>query len=211
MSVIFLDRDGVINENRSDYVKNLDEFRFLPGACEAIAKLTHADYRIFVCTNQAGIARGHIALETLNDIHHYMLAQIAKAGGIVEKVYYCPHSKDERCACRKPQPGMLLNARDEFGLDLSRAIFVGDSITDVNAGLAAGVQPILVLTGLGAEQMDSHHQGTKASFPIMESLTHVANTLVRSKRWTESMAAVQISSSKFYLSNPVSQLSGPHI
>ena len=190
MSIIFLDRDGVINENRSDYVKNLDEFHFLPGVCEAISKLTHAGYRIFVCTNQAGIARGHITLETLEDIHHYMLTQIAQAGGVVEKVYYCPHSKDEKCTCRKPQPGMLLKARDEFDLDLRRAIFVGDSITDVNAAFAVGVQPILVLTGLGAEQVYSY-QGIKGSFPIMESLTHVADTLASSKRWTESMAAVR--------------------
>ena len=210
MSVIFLDRDGVINENRSDYVKSLDEFHFLPGACEAIAKLTRARYRIFICTNQAGVARGRIALEMLEAIHNHMLSRIAQAGGKVEKIYYCPHSKDEKCLCRKPQPGMLLKARDEFDLDLSKALFVGDSITDVKAGFAAGVQPVLVLTGLGAEQMRSHRQEIKSSFPIMESLTRVADTIVRNKHWKEAMVAAQLSSSKSYLSHTVGQLSSTH-
>lgn len=137
MSVIFLDRDGVINENRADYVKNVNEFRFLPRSFTSIAELTRAGYRIFVCTNQAGIAGGHISIETLKEIHRHMLAQIVKAGGNIEKIYYCPHGKDERCTCCKPQPGMLLQARDEFDLDLNKAIFVGDSLTDVRAGFAA--------------------------------------------------------------------------
>ena len=210
MSVIFLDRDGVINENRSDYVKSLDEFHFLPGACEDISKLTRAGYRIFICTNQAAIARKHITIETLNAIHQYMLTHIAKAGGKIEKVYYCPHGKDEQCGCRKPQPGMLFKARDEFGLDLSKAIFVGDSLSDMNAAIAADVQPVLVLTGLGAEQIRNHYQEIKPPFPIMKSLTHVADTLVRSKRWTESMAAVRVSCATFSPAQKVGSVSVPH-
>src|SRR5947209_3493171 len=149
VSTIFLDRDGVINENRADYVKSWQEFRFLPGAREAIAKLTHAGYRIIVCTNQAGVARGSLSLETVEEIHRRMLAEIAQIGGKVERVYYCPHSKDENCCCRKPHPGMLLRARDELVIDMNDAIFIGDSISDMRAGLAAGVHSILVLTGLG--------------------------------------------------------------
>ena len=210
MSVIFLDRDGVINENRSNYVKSLDEFHFLPGACEAISKLTRAGYRIFICTNQAGVARKLLGLETLNAIHHHMLTHIAIAGGRIEKIYYCPHGKDERCGCRKPLPGMLLKARDEFGLDLSKAIFVGDSLTDMHAAFAAGVQPVLVLTGLGSEQMHTHYQEAKPPFPVMRSLTHVADILVRSRRWTESMAAVRVSSAAFYPMQKVGQMGVPH-
>src|SRR6266516_2526702 len=152
MSIIFLDRDGVINENRADYVKSWSEFRFLPGSREAIASLTKAGHRIVICTNQAGIARGLIPVETVEDIHRRMLAEIAEFGGVIEKVYYCPHGKDENCGCRKPRPGMLLRARDELGLDLSDAVFIGDSITDIRAGLAVGIRTVLVLTGLGAEQ-----------------------------------------------------------
>src|SRR6266700_7812779 len=150
MSTIFLDRDGVINENRSDYVKSCSEFRFLPGSREAIAKLTRARHRIVVCSNQAGVAKGCIAPEIVEDIHRRMLAEIQDAGGAIEKVYYCPHSRDANCPCRKPRPGLLLRARDELTLDMHHAVFVGDCATDVLAGLAAGVCPILVLTGLGA-------------------------------------------------------------
>src|SRR5713101_6581742 len=113
MSTIFLDRDGVINENRSDYVKCWSEFRFLPGSREAIAKLTQAGHRIIVCTNQAGVAKGSISVETVEEIHRRMVAEISDAGGAIEKVYYCPHAKDENCACRKPRPGLLFKARDE--------------------------------------------------------------------------------------------------
>jgi D-glycero-D-manno-heptose 1,7-bisphosphate phosphatase len=92
MSTIFLDRDGVINENRADYVKSWDEFRFIPGSKEAIADLTNAGHRIIVCTNQAAIARGIVSVETVEDIHRRMFAEIAEAGGVIERVYYCPHT-----------------------------------------------------------------------------------------------------------------------
>ena len=131
MSTIFVDRDGVINENRADYVKSWQEFKFLAGSREAIAKLTQAGHRIIVCTNQAAVARGHVSVETVEEIHRRMLAEIAELGGAIEKVYYCPHGKDENCLCRKPRPGMLLRARDELGIDLSDAVFIGDSMTDV--------------------------------------------------------------------------------
>lgn len=144
MSTLFLDRDGVINENRADSVKSWDEFCFLPGAKEAIARLTKADHHIIVCTNQAGVARGCLSRETLEDIHRRMVAEMAQAGGRIERVYYCPHGKDENCSCRKPRPGMLLRARDELGLDLNEALLIGDSLSDIQAALAAGVPPILV-------------------------------------------------------------------
>ena len=130
MSTIFLDRDGVINENREDYVKSWSEFPFLPGSREAIAKLTKAGHRIVVCTNQAGIARGSVSMKTVDEINFRMMTSISEVGGRIEKVYYCPHGKNEDCACRKPRPGMLLRARDELDLDMLDAVFIGDSITD---------------------------------------------------------------------------------
>jgi D-glycero-D-manno-heptose 1,7-bisphosphate phosphatase len=179
VSTIFLDRDGVINENRSDYVKSWSEFRFLPGAREAIAKLTHAGHRIVVCTNQAGIARGSISVETVEDIHRRMLAGIADAGGYLEKVYYCPHGKDEHCLCRKPRPGLLLRARDELNLDMRDAIFIGDSITDIRAGLAAGVRVMLVLTGLGVEQLRDHYHEANGPFLVTLSLKHAVEVILQ--------------------------------
>lgn len=179
MSTIFLDRDGVINENRSDYVKSWSEFCFLPGSKEAIVMLTRAGYRIIVCTNQAGIARGSLSEETVEDIHRRMVAEIAKEGGIIERIYYCPHGKDENCFCRKPRPGMLLSARDELGIDLHDALFIGDSISDVHAALAAGVHPILVLTGLGMEHLRKHCHETHEPLHFAMSLMHAAEIIFR--------------------------------
>jgi D-glycero-D-manno-heptose 1,7-bisphosphate phosphatase len=179
VSTIFVDRDGVINENRADYVKSWQEFRFLAGSREAVAKLTRAGHRIIVCTNQAGIARGHVSMETVEDIHRRMIAAIADAGGAIERVYYCPHGKDENCGCRKPRPGMLLRARDELGVDLSDAVFIGDSMTDVRAGLAAGVRSILVLTGLGLEQFRNHHHEANGPFRISVNLKHAAEVVLQ--------------------------------
>jgi D-glycero-D-manno-heptose 1,7-bisphosphate phosphatase len=179
VATIFIDRDGVINENRSDYVKSWSEFRFIPGSREAIAQLTRAGHRIVVCTNQAGVARGSIPIETVEEIHRRMIAGIEEAGGHIEKVYYCPHGKDEHCACRKPRPGLLLRARDELSLDLSDAVFVGDSISDVRAGLAVGIRSILVLTGLGAQQLREHCHEAEGPFLVMLSLKHAADFILQ--------------------------------
>jgi D-glycero-D-manno-heptose 1,7-bisphosphate phosphatase len=179
MSTIFLDRDGVINENRSDYVKHWSEFCFLPGSKEAMAMLTHAGHRIIVCTNQAGIARGNVSRETVEEIHRRMVAEIAEAGGTIEQVYYCPHGKDEKCFCRKPRPGMLLRARDELGLNMRDSLFIGDSISDINAALAAGVHPILVLTGLGREHLREYGHEVDGSFAIAMSLKHITEMILQ--------------------------------
>lgn len=174
MSTVFLDRDGVINEKRPDYVKNWHEFHFLPGACEAIAALTAAGHRIVVCTNQAGIAKGLISTETIEDIHQHMLSTIERAGGRVEKVYYCPHSKHEGCDCRKPRPGLLFRAYRELDLDPNGAVFIGDSMTDAQAGIAAGVRPILVLTGLAYEQLRDYPRGQAEPFLVAADLYQAA-------------------------------------
>jgi D-glycero-D-manno-heptose 1,7-bisphosphate phosphatase len=179
VSTIFLDRDGVINENRADYVKSWSEFRFLPESREAIAKLTQAGHRIVVCTNQAGIARGTISIEAVEEIHHRMIASISEVGGKIEKVYYCPHDKDEDCACRKPRPGMLLRARDELGIDMHDALFIGDSMSDIQAGLAAGINTMLVLSGLGLEQFREHHHEVNSQFRICMNLKHATELVLK--------------------------------
>lgn len=178
MSTIFLDRDGVINENRSDYVKSWGEFRFLPGVPEAIAQLTRAGHRLIICTNQAGIARGSMSVETVEDIHLRMRTELARQGGHIEHVYYCPHGKDEQCRCRKPLPGLILRARDEHGIDLHDAIFIGDSMTDIRAGQAAGIRAILVLTGLGVEQLREHHHEAQDAFFITSNLGHATHAIL---------------------------------
>ncbi len=148
---IFLDRDGVINVNRSDHVKSWEEFKFLPGALKSIQRLSQMGMPIFVVTNQAVVNRGMLASETLDDIHRRMMAEIHTAGGEISKVYYCPHDGHENCNCRKPQPGMLKQAAMEFGIDLTRSFIVGDAWSDVQAGLAVGARSILVMTGRGPQ------------------------------------------------------------
>jgi D-glycero-D-manno-heptose 1,7-bisphosphate phosphatase len=146
---IFLDRDGVINQNRADHVKSCEEFEFVPGALEGIRSLTETGLPIFIITNQAAINRKLMTVEALDSIHECMMREIVKAGGLVTRVYHCPHDTDEDCACRKPRPGMLLRAANEFGVNLRRSFLVGDAWTDITAGLEVGAHSILVMTGRG--------------------------------------------------------------
>jgi D-glycero-D-manno-heptose 1,7-bisphosphate phosphatase len=125
---------------------------FLPNALVALQKLAASDFRVIVTTNQAAIARGLVAEETVRAIHAQMLAHVARAGGRIDAVYFCPHHPDEKCGCRKPQPGMFAQAARAFDLDLARSFVVGDAFSDVAAALAIGAQPILVMTGRGRAQ-----------------------------------------------------------
>jgi len=155
---IFLDRDGVVNENRTDHVKGWDEFRFLPGVFEALRLLTDIGAPIFVVTNQAVVNRNLLSRDALEDIHLKMLHLLRAAGGRVEAVLSCPHDAGERCRCRKPEPGLLLSAARTHGIDLARSVLVGDALTDVLAGKRAGCRTVLVLTGRGRDALDALHQ-----------------------------------------------------
>lgn len=146
---VFLDRDGVIIEHRDDYVKSLAEVAFITGALEALARLARHDMLMVIATNQSAIGRGLLARETADAINAYVRERIAAAGGRVDAVYMCPHQPEDNCACRKPAPGMLLDAARDLGIDLGASVMIGDALTDVLAAQAAGVRPILVLTGLG--------------------------------------------------------------
>jgi D-glycero-D-manno-heptose 1,7-bisphosphate phosphatase len=146
---IFLDRDGVINENSAEHVKTWEEFRFIPGALNSIRRLTETSLPIFVVTNQAAVNRGLMTVETLNTIHQRMIEAVETAGGHITQVYFCPHDSHENCTCRKPHPGMLQQAAREHSIDLTQSFFVGDAWTDVAAGVAVGARSILIMTGRG--------------------------------------------------------------
>jgi D-glycero-D-manno-heptose 1,7-bisphosphate phosphatase len=151
---IFLDRDGVINENRdNDYVRRWDQFRFLPKAKEAIKTLTDAAWDIIIVSNQAGIGKGIMSVQAVEDINAHMIEEIEKCGGRIRAVYYCPHRPDEDCLCRKPKPGMLLRAARELGIYLLDSYLIGDNITDIQAGARAGCRTVLVKTGRGSESL----------------------------------------------------------
>lgn len=143
---VILDRDGVLNEKppKAEYVTEWSRFKWLPGVKKAIRLLHEAGYQIIIVTNQAGIARGKITKEDLEDIHQRMKAEIIQSGGKVDAIYYCPHGWDEGCECRKPKPGMLFTAQKDFCLDLTRTFFIGDDERDQQTRRAAGCKTILV-------------------------------------------------------------------
>jgi D-glycero-D-manno-heptose 1,7-bisphosphate phosphatase len=159
---IFLDRDGVINFNRSDHVKSWSEFEFLPGVLLALRRLSSLEWPVVVISNQAAIGRGLVSRETVEGIHHRMMQLVERAGGRIDAAFYCPHRPEDGCACRKPAPGMLLQAADALGLDLAKSYLVGDAVTDMQAARVAGCYSILVETGRGKDQLDllraSDHQ-----------------------------------------------------
>lgn len=149
---IFLDRDGVLIENRAEYVRELRDVEFLPRTFEAMRRGAALPHAFVIVSNQAGVGKGVIAPETANAIQAHVVGEIASHGGRIERAYFCPHRADADCDCRKPRPGMLLQAARELGLDLSASWMIGDNITDMQAGRAAGVRCILVRSGLGAQQ-----------------------------------------------------------
>ncbi len=153
MRAIILDRDGVICENRADHVKSWDEFRFLPRAKNSLAGLSRLGLPIIVFTNQAIIGRGMVPASVVDDIHRRMVAEVEAFGGRIDRVIYCPHRPEERCACRKPEPGLLLQVAKEMGIELSQSYVIGDAVTDLLAGQRVDCQLFLVLTGRGMRQL----------------------------------------------------------
>lgn len=151
VKLVILGRDGVLNAYREDHVKAADEWRPLPGALEAVARLNHAGWHTVVATNQAGIGRGMIDMASINAVHAHMNRELMTRGGRIDAVFFCPHAPEEECDCRKPLPGMLLDIGRRYGADLSQVPMVGDTLRDLQAAAAAGCPPHLVLTGRAAE------------------------------------------------------------
>ena len=170
--LIILDRDGVINEDSDVYVKSAAEWRPLPGSAEAIATLNHGGYRVVVATNQSGIGRGLFDTATLNLMHTKMHRVVSQAGGRIDAVFFCPHKNDDHCKCRKPKPGMYQEIARRFGLDLAGVPAVGDSLRDLEAGVAVGCLPVLVKTGKGERTLAAG--GLPAGTLVFDDLAAVA-------------------------------------
>lgn len=151
---ILLDRDGVINRERADYVKQWHEFEFLPGALAALSQLATLNIPIVVITNQSGIGRGVVNPMVIDEIHQRACQIIESNGGRINDFLICPHHPDLGCACRKPKPGLLLQAATKYNLDLKKCIFVGDALTDYQAGEAVGCPVILVKSGRQGAALD---------------------------------------------------------
>ncbi len=180
MRAIFLDRDGVICENRADHVKSWQEFKFLPGVKESLAALSHLGLPIVIVTNQAALGRGLLTSKTLEDIHQRMIAEITAYGGRVDHIFYCPHRPEDKCDCRKPKPGLLIQAAEALDLDLKNSYLIGDAVTDIQAGLEVGCHNILVLTGRGREQLVSAlHASSRHFLTVSRSLMEAADYILK--------------------------------
>lgn len=170
MQAIFLDRDGVINRERADYVKSWGEFEFLPGALSAIAHLATLNIPLLVITNQSAVGRGIIQIETVHKIHANLRAEVRAAGGRIDGFYICPHHPNDDCNCRKPRPGLLLQAAEQFQLDLSECLFIGDSITDFQAARAVCCRAMLLKSGRQGKQLQTWLAG-HPDVPLMDDLS----------------------------------------
>jgi len=151
---IFLDRDGVIIENRADYVRDWSQVSIFPNAIKALSNPKLGKYKIVIVTNQSAVGRGIISVKIANNINNRLVDKIHTENGHVDGVYLCPHSPENECACRKPKPGLLLQAAKDLSLNLNQSWMIGDAWSDIQAGQAAGVKgTILVKTGRGEEQL----------------------------------------------------------
>lgn len=161
MKLVILDRDGTINHEREDYIKSPEEWVPLPGALEAIARLNHAGWHVVVATNQSGIGRGLFDMVALNAMHAKMNQMLAKVGGRVEAVFFCPHTPEDHCTCRKPMPGLFQMIGQRLGRSLEGVPMVGDLPRDVLAAQSVGCEPHLVRTGQAATMPESELQNLR--------------------------------------------------
>jgi D-glycero-D-manno-heptose 1,7-bisphosphate phosphatase len=176
MKLVILDRDGTINHDSDAHIKSPAEWRPLDGSLEAIARLTQADYKIVVATNQSGIARGLFDTTTLIAIHEVLQRALSQVGGRIDAFFFCPHAADSACECRKPKPGMLLEIAHRFNASLGEVYMVGDALRDLQAAAAAGAKPVLVLTGKGRKtQKEGNLPPGTAVFPDLAAFAlHLA-------------------------------------
>lgn len=176
--IVFIDRDGVINYDSPYYIKSADEFTFIPGSIEAFALLADNDFEPIIITNQSVIGRKIVTPDGLNQIFLKMNTGINDAGGRILDIFFCPHVPDDKCGCRKPEPGLLINAKNKYSVDMAASYMIGDSAKDLLAADRAGVgKKILVLTGNGEKTLARVETG-EAVQP-----DHVADNLLAAVRW----------------------------
>lgn len=185
MKLIILDRDGVINKESEAYIKSAEEWFPIAGSLEAIAALTAAGYTICVATNQSGVNRGMFTMETLEQIHSTMLNAVAAHGGKIHKIYFCPHAPTDQCNCRKPKTGMFEQLASDFNMSLSefatkQVIFIGDSLRDVELGLATGCRMFLVTStdSHGAESLQKISKTQRQKVTVVENLAEAARRIL---------------------------------
>ena len=177
---VFLDRDGVIIKNRENYVRSWADVAIYPQALSVLARLREFPYKIVIVTNQSVVGRGGISLAAAKAINERLVAEIVKAGGRIDGVFMCPHAPQDGCDCRKPRPGLLFQAAQALAIDLSSSWMIGDALTDVMAGRAAGVErTALVLTGHGEAQVEWPEADHIGPFTVHADLSAALDNLLR--------------------------------
>jgi len=177
---VLVDRDGVINRNLDGkYISSWDEFEFLPGSIEALKQLAENNIRCAIVSNQSGVNKGELSENALYEIDSRMHAELRLCGCRVEKTFYCVHREEEGCECRKPKPGLLFTASRELKFDLSKTFFVGDYMTDVEAGVAAGTKTILVMTGRGEKANLKREEWKAEPDYIAADLKHAVDIILK--------------------------------
>lgn len=182
MHLVILDRDGVINEDSDAYIKSVDEWIPIPGSIEAIARLYKAGFTIVIATNQSGLGRQLFPLSSLESMHNKLNLLVKNAGGEIAGIYYCPHLPDEGCNCRKPKAGLIDAIERDLGISAQGAFFIGDSVRDLEAGLAKGCTPILVKTGKGEKTLTKIGADNSTAYPGLTAyadLAEAADALVK--------------------------------
>ena len=170
-SAIFLDRDGVIIENCDKYVRSWDDVKFLPLSLQALNLLNQTTYKIIITSNQSVVGRGIISEEQSQEINRRIIEDITSVGGRVDGIFVCPHIPEDHCSCRKPKPGLILQAAQALSIDLPSSIMIGDALTDIVAGSAAGIKTlIMVKTGRGKEQYKLSLSASYPSFVATDNL-----------------------------------------
>ena len=176
---LFLDRDGVIIENRAEYVRAWSDVSIYPQTHSSLQRISASQYKIFIITNQSVVGRGMISQSTAEDINWQLVNEIEAAGGRIDGVYMCPHAPEDRCPCRKPQPGLLVKAAAENSVDLGKSILIGDAISDIIAGQSAGTGiNSLVKTGRGASQIELPQASQIPPFNVYNDLAEALLDLI---------------------------------
>ena len=167
--LVILGRDGILNIYREDHVKSPDEWEPIPGALEAVARLNHAGWHTVVATNQAGIGRGMIDMASVNAVHLHMMQRLSAVGGRLDAVFFCPHTPEDNCDCRKPKPGLMRQIALRYGIDLRTVPMLCDTVRDLQAAQAAGCEPHLVLSGRAANLTEAQLGDIVAEVPGAEA------------------------------------------
>jgi len=171
---VFLDRDGVINEE-VNYLSRVEDFKFIPNALKALKLLSDTDFKIIIITNQSGICRGYFIMDDVRKIHDYMLEEFKKEKVRIDGIYICPHHPDEDCECRKPKIGLLIEAAREFDLNLKESYFIGDKTTDIQTGKNALCKTILVETGYSGKDSTYDVESDFVARDLLEAVKFIVS------------------------------------